>query len=392
LVFLSQLRTAKPLDLLLGTPVIPPYFRPLPTNWLPWLNNTLWGPNPAGFTLELFFVAALLLYYLHALLCHVLHNNATAWLGTLLFAFSSIWAYSMSWPVTGNIEIVPLLGYVASIHYFLRYLDTGAVSHQALSLLFLFAGIASKEYVFPTPLIFAAAYSLLKPRKDRPPLLRALAPPFCLVTLWALYSRIRMPSVWHSTQIGFKPQFAGLTLYRALDYILPIQMTPHIGVVLLVSGASVCFFLWRRQSLKDFPQKVALLILLTVVPALPISFVPYPFEYYATAPSLGTAMLAALLIDGCFLELQQFRIKILALGLTILLAASLVLECRRALLTRPVLATVANQPLTKRLLTSVSYWLTLPQYRHAEVTLVGMSEQQSWSLGRMAASRTCSHK
>ncbi len=385
--FLSQLRNTKPLDLLLGTPVIPPYFRPLPTNWLPWLNNTLWGPNPAGFTLELFFAAALLLYYLHALLRLLLRNNAIAWLGTLLFGFSNIWAFDMSWPVTGNIEIVPLMGYVASIYYFLKYLDTKAVADQMLSLLFLFVAIASKEYVFPTPFIFAGGYFLLKRREDRPPLLRTLAPSFCLVALWALYSRIRMPSAWHSPQIGLRPQFAGLVLYRASDYILPVPMTPHLGVALLIVGAVMSFVLYRRRLPETFLSTLALLAMITVIPALPIALVPYPFEYYSTASSLGMAMIATLLASGLFLMLRQLRLRFLAVIVSLLVVLSLTLECRRSLLTRPLLATVASQPLTKHLLTSVSYWLALPQYRRAEVTLVGMSEQQSWCLGRMAAFR-----
>ena len=106
--------------------------------------------------------------------------------GNVLFFL--VWPFNMGWPVTGNIEMIGLLGYIASIYYFILHLETGKRSQRWAYLGFLFCGIASKEFAYGAVLVFAFCWFLYASERSIRNLARTLSPSIVVCLTWAGYT------------------------------------------------------------------------------------------------------------------------------------------------------------------------------------------------------------
>ena len=396
--FLSWIKTASPGDLLFGGIVVTPYFRPLPMIWLPWVNDWIWGPRPFGFYLQLYLALALLLQHLYLLLNRLLNQRLIAAFGTALFAFSFVLPYNLGWPLTGNIEILPALACAAGTYYFIRWLDTGALRHQAGVLVSVFIGIASKEYTFLLPAIFAVCYVVDRAKKgvasaslaEIRGLISSLAPSVSLIALWTAVNLVRFPHLWRSQKSTFVPSNFVRVLQIGLDSVLPfsiLQLPAAAGPLLLILLAGVAWF-WSRSSGRS--QTVWIGLALATIPILPIALVPLALDYYSTPAILGVCILMSMLAQELWIAAGRLPLpaKVAPVAVSLILCLLLGAEYHRSLGGWDRWATVGRQPMTQRLLKGIETLVKAPENSHARtVALVGISEEQVWCIGLLRSFR-----
>lgn len=295
-----------------------PYYRPVFVVYLMVGWHLFGGASATGwhFANILMHLLAVLFVFL---ICEKISGDLriTA-IATLLFAIHPLRSESVAW-ISGSTDLFLALFLLPSFYFYLRYRESFARRHLAISLLFFFLAAFSKEPAVALP-IFIGAYELFILNREQP-FLRRLLPAVEFGGLFFAVAVIYFMMRYHA--LGFVLSDSNYKAYSTLQVLLtiPLAITKYIGLLFfpvnlsvfhytemvqsplsyrfllpLAFVAALSFGLWQLRR-----SRVALFAILwfaiNLLPVLNLNALAEDFlvqERYVYIPSLGFSLLIAM--------------------------------------------------------------------------------------------------
>jgi hypothetical protein len=288
--------------------VLPDFFRPLPTYWLPWFNRVVWGLNPWGHHLSLMIVFLGTIYTIYSICLHLTGSALVALPAALIYGLSNLHLYTLGW-ISGGIDVLAAFFLALAIWAILRYIS-GEGKLWPTFLTFSLA-LLSKESTAILP--FGVAVALVAQNKgfggfttrERRLVLSlfSILAIYMLVWVWLTHASYSPDSA-----IVFDLERTITVLKDSLAAAIPLpEASRRISAAWLLLPPLIGLFVMIRADRSRSVFPVSLSLSLWLLPALIFTFTSKPYElqlYYAHFSLIGLAMLFSL-AAGAALDLAN---------------------------------------------------------------------------------------
>lgn len=288
---------------------VTPYYRPLFTLSLA-ADYFFWGEKPAGYHLTniLLHAAASILVYCMTLL--IIRAGIPALLAGLIFAVHPVHAEAVAW-ISGRAESLAALFMFSSLYLYFYYKKKKRATYIALSFLFFFLALLSKETAITLPLIILIYEWCFGERQIKRKILWPVLYGLAILPYLLLRSLLLAITHWGHDPVSWRIYTGfGLVLEYVRLLILPFHLKVFYDIIikkafsvsdvliplLLVGGIFALTFLVRRYDRRLFFSILWVFITLLPVSGIYTLIHPSPMaERYLYIPSAGLSMAAAVL-------------------------------------------------------------------------------------------------
>ena len=261
-----------------------------------WLEHKLWGLNPIGYHIANMFLHGMVTLMLWRLL--VRFAVPAAWLAAAIFALHPVHVESVVW-VIGRKDLLASLFYLATVHCYLRYVDTRRRGFYLGALVLLVGGLLCKSILVTLPAALLIFHWWKSGRISMRDMTRIM--PFALIVIFITIADVTFYKNRDSTAFDFSTlermllaakaawfYFAKMVWPSPLPVIYPrwsVDATwgtwsAAIGWACAVGGGIVLTALWRaRRRIGRGALACALFFLITLSPSL--GFIDFGYMLYS---------------------------------------------------------------------------------------------------------------
>jgi hypothetical protein len=284
-------------------------YRPLTQELFFFINYKLFGLNPVAFHAAALAIHILNSFLVYAIIREIGNNRLSSFAGAVFYGVNATLFISIYW-VSAVSESGMATFYLASLLFFIRFLQERSVTDYAVSFLMFIAALMSKESAIAIPPIMLLTFLYLRPKLENKNIINAISMLLPFIVTVIIYLAIRMMTIGVPAEGPYKAGLNFLTLVNLYNYLVwslnGFQVFEAIAdlvgygyiaplkiVVGLMSVAGLVYLILKQKRAFIFSFSWFAVALLPVLP-----FIHHAQNYYVNISIVGISLLIGVAINS----------------------------------------------------------------------------------------------